>query len=184
MKLETSLVEAIRRIDNGCRQVRSRLQMNETQRHKGCHEPFGLSGYCFVPTDDAFSYIAHFQQIRHCEERSNLPTESARLVCCFYEAYASVCIKRERLSFFQLPSALADGIRITNGFSQNDGLISFRDTRLTPRWYIKRAMREIASCLAMTANAGGYCNQRLSSFLDYQIENFLTLAMTTEQAVF
>ena len=28
-------------------------------------------------------------------------------------------------------------------------------TRLTPRWYIKRAMREIASHLAMTAEAGG-----------------------------
>ena len=37
-------------------------------------------------------------------------------------------------------------------------------TRLTPRWYIKRAMREIASFLAMTAGAGGYSNSKLLVF--------------------
>ena len=44
--------------------------------------------------------------------------------------------------------------------------------------YVKRAMREIASCLAMTA--GGCCNQKHSSSPDCLIENFLTLAMTVE----
>ena len=33
---------------------------------------------------------------------------------------------------------------------------SVAESSLTPRWYIKRPKGEIASCLAMTAEAGGY----------------------------
>ena len=46
--------------------------------------------------------------------------------------------------------------------------------------YVKRAMREIASCLAMTA--GGCCNPKHSSSPDCLIENFLTLPMTAEDS--
>ena len=46
--------------------------------------------------------------------------------------------------------------------------------------YVKHAMREIASFLAMTVRAGGFCNPKYSSFPDCSIENFLTLAMTAE----
>ena len=62
--------------------------------------------------------------------------------------------------------------------SPEDSSVAF--TRLTPRGYIKRTKCEIASCLAMTVGAGGFCNPKYSSFPDCLIENFLTLAMTAE----
>ena len=48
-------------------------------------------------------------------------------------------------------------------------------TRLTPRWCIKRAMREIASFLAMTARAGGYSNLKLLVFLTLNLDSTINL---------
>ena len=96
--------------------------------------PSGLGEIASQATDDVVLYIAHPQQIRHCEE---------------YEAIS--------------PSSL------------QDSFVAF--TRLTPRWYIKRAMREIASFLAMTVGAGDCCNQRGLSSPGCLIEKFLTLVL-------
>ena len=60
-----------------------------------------------------------------------------------------------KTSIIALLSRVTHGLQVRASWgAQGNSSVTF--TSLTPRWYIKRAMRKIASFLAMTVESGAY----------------------------